>query len=67
MLKGFRTYEKEKLKELYSDQCSPCMLGHPECKGDIEKAEKLLSFKPQYTLTQALHETLNWYIKQGWF
>jgi len=39
MLKGFRKLSIEKMKELYSDQCSPCMLGYPECGGDQDKAK----------------------------
>lgn len=39
ILKKFSRFGKEKLKELYSDQCGPCMLGYPECEGDQEKAK----------------------------
>lgn len=39
MIKGFKTFGLEKLKEYYSNQCSPCIIGYPECKGDTEKAE----------------------------
>ena len=34
-----RKFGKDKLKELYSDQCGPCMLGHPECEGSQTKAK----------------------------
>lgn len=39
VLKDFSRFGDEKLKELYSDQCGPCMLGHPECEGNQKKAE----------------------------
>ncbi len=33
---------------------------------DTTKAKKLLSFSPQYSLQEALRETLDWYIEKGW-
>lgn len=41
MLKGFRTYGIETLKEMYSDQCSPC-IGYPDgcTKENMEKAKE---------------------------
>jgi hypothetical protein len=32
-------YPKKQLKELFANQCEPCV-GHPPCKGDVEKAKK---------------------------
>ena len=33
---------------------------------DMKKAKEKLSFQPQYSLQDAIQETLNWYIKQNW-
>jgi dihydroflavonol-4-reductase len=33
---------------------------------DVRKAAELLSFKPRYTLEQAVEETMAWYITQKW-
>lgn len=35
----FEKFGKEKLKELFSDACDPCISGYPECGGDREKAK----------------------------
>jgi len=32
-------FTEKTLKELYTDQCSPCISGYPECGGDPEKAK----------------------------
>jgi len=33
---------------------------------DMEKTRKKLSFKPQYSLREAVQETINWYLKHNW-
>jgi len=33
---------------------------------NIEKATKKLAFHPQYSLQEAIQETVDWYLKQGW-
>jgi len=33
---------------------------------DIRKAERLLSFTPQYSLDEAVKETVDWYVEQDW-
>ena len=33
---------------------------------DTSKAQQKLSFNPDYSLKQALEETIGWYIKEGW-
>jgi len=33
---------------------------------DIQKAEEILGFKPRYSLQKALHETIEWYVTNGW-
>jgi len=33
---------------------------------DTKKASEKLSFRPQYSLQEAVQETVDWYIKQGW-
>jgi dihydroflavonol-4-reductase len=33
---------------------------------DMKKAREKLSFKPQYSLQEAIQETLSWYFKQSW-
>lgn len=38
--------------------------GQPRRSVDIKKAQQLLGFQPQYTLTQGLEETIAWYKKQ---
>jgi len=30
----------EELKKLYKNQCSPCIKGYPECKGNKKKAKE---------------------------
>ena len=33
---------------------------------DMKKAKEKLSFQPQYSLQDAIQETLNWYLKHNW-
>ena len=33
---------------------------------DMEKAREKLSFKPQYSLREAVQETINWYLEHNW-
>ena len=33
---------------------------------DTQKAKEKLDFNPQYSLQEALHETIDWYIKNSW-
>lgn len=33
---------------------------------DTEKAQKALSFHPEYSIRKALQETIDWYIQRGW-
>jgi nucleoside-diphosphate-sugar epimerase len=33
---------------------------------NIEKAAENLTFYPQYSLQEAIQETVDWYFKQGW-
>ena len=33
---------------------------------DTQKAKEKLDFAPQYTLQEALHETIDWYKKNNW-
>ena len=33
---------------------------------DVQKAEQMLSFVPQYSLQQAVQETIDWYLDKKW-
>ncbi|GAG43843.1 unnamed protein product, partial [marine sediment metagenome] len=33
---------------------------------DMKKAKEKLSFQPQYSLQEAVQETINWYLKHNW-
>jgi len=33
---------------------------------DVRKAEKKLSFQTQYSLEEAINETIQWYLEEGW-
>jgi nucleoside-diphosphate-sugar epimerase len=33
---------------------------------DMNKAKEKLSFQPQYSLQDAIQETLKWYLKHNW-
>lgn len=33
---------------------------------DTKKAEEKLGFTPQYSLREAIHETIDWYMKENW-
>jgi nucleoside-diphosphate-sugar epimerase len=33
---------------------------------NIEKAAENLAFHPKYSLQEAIQETVDWYLKQGW-
>lgn len=35
-------------------------------EADTEKAARILSFRPRYTLEEAMKETISWYLKEGW-
>lgn len=49
-------FDRRKLKELIQ----------PGWLTDTRKAENLLSFSPRHSLREALQETLDWYVDQGW-
>jgi len=38
----------------------------PGWTADVRKAEEKLSFRTQYNLEEAIKETMDWYLEQGW-
>jgi len=38
----------------------------PGWVADVEKAAAMLSFRPRYTLEEAIKETIDWYTEEKW-
>jgi len=61
-----RRFTKKELKEIFDNQCQPCLKDYPYCLGDIEKAKKFKCSKffcgyMELSSTKQYHKSRNTY------